>query len=40
MGPYANGWLAGILGWAYFILICIAALAAIPLLIITHGGKG
>ena len=40
MGPYANGWLAGILGWAYFVLICIAALAAIPLLIITHGGKG
>jgi len=40
MGPYANGWLAGILGWAYFFLICIAALAAIPLLIITHGGKG
>src|SRR5436190_236519 len=40
MGPYANGWLAGILGWAYFFLICIAALVAIPLLIITHGGKG
>src|SRR6478672_4431533 len=40
MGPYANGWLAGVLGWAYFILVCIAALAAIPLLIVTHGGKG
>jgi manganese transport protein len=40
MGPFKNGWLAAILGWAYFVLICIAALAAIPLLIITHGGKG
>ena len=40
MGEYANGWLAGILGWAYFILVCVAALAAIPLLIVTHGGKG
>jgi manganese transport protein len=40
MGPFKNGWLAASLGWAYFVLICIAALAAIPLLIITHGGKG
>jgi Mn2+/Fe2+ NRAMP family transporter len=40
MGPHTNGWLAAILGWAYFVLICVAALAAIPLLIITHGGRG
>jgi Mn2+/Fe2+ NRAMP family transporter len=40
MGPYTNGWLAAILGWFYFVVICIAALVAIPLLIITHGGKG
>ena len=40
MGQYANGWLSTTLGWAYFILISIAALAAIPLLIITHGGRG
>jgi Mn2+/Fe2+ NRAMP family transporter len=40
MGQYANGWLSATLGWAYFILISIAALAAIPLLIITHGGRG
>jgi Mn2+/Fe2+ NRAMP family transporter len=40
MGPHTNGWLAAILGWAYFVLICIAALAAIPLLIITNGGRG
>jgi len=40
MGPYANGWIAATLGWTYFALICIAALAAIPLLIVTHGGRG
>jgi Mn2+/Fe2+ NRAMP family transporter len=40
MGPYVNGKLANILGWAFLILISIAALAAIPLLIITNGGKG
>jgi manganese transport protein len=40
MGPYVNGRLATGLGWFYLVLISIAALAAIPLLIITHGGKG
>jgi manganese transport protein len=40
MGPNANGWLANALGWFYLILITLVALAAIPLLIITHGGKG
>lgn len=40
MEPYQNGWLANTLGWFYLILITIAALAAIPLLIITNGGKG
>jgi manganese transport protein len=40
MGTFKNGWLAKTLGWLYFAIICIAALAAIPLLIITHGGKG
>jgi Mn2+/Fe2+ NRAMP family transporter len=40
MGPFKNGWLAGTLGWIYFVVICIAALAAIPLLIVTHGGRG
>ena len=40
MGIYANGWLAGILGWIYFVILCLAALAAVPLLILTHGGKG
>jgi Mn2+/Fe2+ NRAMP family transporter len=40
MGPYANGWFASIIGWIYYVIICLAALAALPLLIITHGGKG
>jgi Mn2+/Fe2+ NRAMP family transporter len=40
MGPYVNGKLANVLGWAFLILISLAALAAIPLLIITNGGKG
>jgi Mn2+/Fe2+ NRAMP family transporter len=40
MGPFVNGWLAKTLGWFYLIVICLAALAAVPLLLITHGGKG
>lgn len=40
MGPFKNGKLANVLGWFYLILISITALFAIPLLIITHGGKG
>jgi Mn2+/Fe2+ NRAMP family transporter len=40
MGNYVNGRIARTLGWAYFVLITIAALAALPLLVITHGGKG
>ncbi|MFL6468988.1 MAG: NRAMP family divalent metal transporter [Pyrinomonadaceae bacterium] len=40
MGDHANGFIARPLGWFFFILITIAALAAIPLLVITHGGKG
>ena len=40
MGHFANGWLANIFGWLYFVIIILAALAAIPLLMITHGGEG
>ncbi|MGN6512536.1 MAG: NRAMP family divalent metal transporter [Lysobacteraceae bacterium] len=40
MGAYVNGPVANVLGWAYFVLITIAALAAIPLLVATHGGQG
>ena len=40
MGVHVNGPLASVLGWAYFVLISIAAIAAIPLLVLTHGGQG
>jgi Mn2+/Fe2+ NRAMP family transporter len=40
MGRHANGWLAKGLGWFYLFLIIAAAILAIPLLIMTHGGKG
>jgi manganese transport protein len=40
MGRHANGVLANALGWFYLVLITVAALAALPLLILTHGGKG
>ena len=39
-GPFVNGRLANILGWLFLILLSIAAASAIPLLIITNGGKG
>ena len=40
MGAYANGPIANTFGWFYFVLISIAAVAAIPLLVLTHGGEG
>jgi Mn2+/Fe2+ NRAMP family transporter len=40
MGHFKNGRLANALGWFYLIVICLAGLAAIPLLILTHGGEG
>jgi manganese transport protein len=40
MGGFANGKLSTALGWFYLILLTISGLAAIPLLILTHGGKG
>ena len=40
MGEYANGPIARVLGWFYMGLVTVAALAAIPLLILTHGGQG
>jgi Mn2+/Fe2+ NRAMP family transporter len=39
MGRYANGILANVLGAVFLVLITLAAVAAIPLLIVTHGGK-
>ncbi|HEY2394573.1 MAG TPA: divalent metal cation transporter [Rudaea sp.] len=40
MGVHANGAIANTLGWFYFVVISIAAIAAIPLLLLTHGGEG
>ena len=40
MGEYANGPVARVLGWIYMGLVTVAAVAAIPLLILTHGGEG
>ena len=39
MGEYANGVIAKSLGWLYFVLIGLAAIAALPLFILTSGGK-
>jgi manganese transport protein len=40
MGQHANGWIASALGWGYLVFISLAALAALPLFVLTHGGKG
>jgi hypothetical protein len=40
MGRHVNGKLASWLGWSYFVLVSITAAAAIPLLALTHGGRG
>lgn len=39
MGQHANGVIAKSLGWLYFVLIGLAAIAAIPLFLLTSGGK-
>jgi manganese transport protein len=40
MGKHVNRPVIRVLGWAYLALICAAALAAIPLMVITHMGRG
>jgi Mn2+/Fe2+ NRAMP family transporter len=40
MGEFANGKLANAVGWFYLAVVTLAALLAIPLLIITRGGQG
>lgn len=40
MGQYVNGPFAKSLGWLYFGVISIAALAAVPLFLLTSGGNG
>jgi len=40
MGEHANGRLSTTLGWVYFAVIVVLALAAVPLLLATNGGGG
>jgi manganese transport protein len=40
MGDHVNGRFANLLGWLYFVVILVVAAAAIPLMLITHGGSG
>ena len=40
MGQYANKWLAKSLGWIFFVIVTVAAIAAIPLYVLTSGGQG
>jgi len=40
MGSHRNGIFANVLGILYFVVILAVALAAIPLMIVTHGGQG
>ncbi|HKG11909.1 MAG TPA: divalent metal cation transporter [Pyrinomonadaceae bacterium] len=40
MGEFVNGRLANAVGWFYLAVVTLAALLAIPLLIITRGGQG
>jgi manganese transport protein len=40
MNRHANSTFTSVLGWIYFVLLTIAALAALPLMFITHSGKG
>ena len=39
MGQHANRWLAKGLGWLYFALVTAAAIAAVPLYLLTSGGQ-
>lgn len=39
MGEHANGWLANGVGWFFYALLLLAAMAALPLYFITAGGQ-
>jgi Mn2+/Fe2+ NRAMP family transporter len=39
MGAYANKWLAKTLGWLFFAIVTAAAIAALPLFLLTSGGQ-
>lgn len=40
MGKHVNSRVVQVLGWLYLALICLAAVAAVPLMIVTHSGQG
>jgi Mn2+/Fe2+ NRAMP family transporter len=40
MGEHANGRISALLGWAYFAVIVVLAIVAVPLLLATNGGGG
>jgi Mn2+/Fe2+ NRAMP family transporter len=40
MGQYVNGPVGKTLGWIYFAVITLAAIAALPLYFLTSGGNG
>jgi manganese transport protein len=40
MGKHANGRISSLLGWIYFAVIVVLAIAAVPLLLMTNGGGG
>jgi hypothetical protein len=39
MREYANKWLAKGLGWFYFAVVTVTAIAAVPLYLLTSGGQ-
>jgi manganese transport protein len=39
MGAHRNRWLSNSLGWSFYGLLCLVALAALPLYLITSGGQ-
>ena len=39
MGQYANKWLAKTLGWLFLLVVTAAAIAAVPLYLVTSGGQ-
>ncbi len=39
MGDHVNGILGDVVGWLFFVIILLVSVAAIPLMLITHGGS-
>jgi manganese transport protein len=39
MREHANGLFAKIMGWGYYAVIVVAAVAAVPLFLLTSGGQ-